>query len=195
MLIWNTYYPVKTLGPGKRFGIWTSGCKRRCKGCMSEDSRSFDVSRNRTINSIIGEIKNIIKKDNIDGVTISGGEPFEQSDLEELIDNIKKMGIDDILVYTGNLIENLSDYSSIISKISVLIDGEYKEELNDNMPLRGSANQRIFILNDDVKAKYLEYLKNPRSFDLYVNNSKVMIIGILPKDGHKYLGDILKKIT
>ena len=39
------YYPVKTLGPGNRMGIWLAGCPRNCSGCISPDFRSESAGR------------------------------------------------------------------------------------------------------------------------------------------------------
>ena len=67
----------------------------------------------------------------------------QSSELSVLLQKIKAIS-DDILVYTGFEIEELT--TKQLENISVLIDGKYKEELNNNSLLRGSFNQRIHIL-------------------------------------------------
>lgn len=47
----------------------------------------------------------------------------------------------------------------LLDRISVLIDGEYKEELNDGAFLRGSSNQIIHILSDQYRDKYENILE------------------------------------
>ena len=65
----------------------------------------------------------------------------------------------DILVYTGcDYDEILLKYPEIVSQIGVLIDGKYIQERNSGVILRGSDNQRIIILNDQLADKYYSYL-------------------------------------
>ena len=81
MLIHFIRYPVTTLGPGKRIGIWTQGCKRNCPKCMAGAFQDFDESKEMPFSVIKETILDIIKNNQVDGITISGGEPFEQREL------------------------------------------------------------------------------------------------------------------
>ena len=73
---------VTTLGPGKRIAIWVNGCNRACPGCISPRLQKFDESTECNIIDILGNYDLV----NIDGITISGGEPFEQiDDLYDLV--------------------------------------------------------------------------------------------------------------
>ena len=93
----------------------------------------------------------ILEQKDIEGLTISGGEPFLQDkalhELIQLLRNEKDLGV---IMYTGYRLEDLAD-SLLIQDIDVLIDGEYKEELNDGFSLRGSSNQRIHFLTERYK--------------------------------------------
>lgn len=64
---------------------------------------------------------------------------------------------DDIIVYTGFKIEELDP--EMLANITVLVDGEYMEELNDNSLLRGSSNQNIMILDESRRDRYERYLQ------------------------------------
>ena len=154
--------PVEVLGPGKRAGIWVCGCGRRCKGCSNpelwEQRPEYEVS----IEDISGLIKRITQSHKIDGFTISGGEPMDQAaELSRLLSVLKPVS-EDILIYTGYRIEELrkrSDAVQVLDQAAVLIDGEYREEENTNVLLRGSENQRIHILKEDFGGKYRAYLE------------------------------------
>ena len=50
--------------------------------------------------------------------------------------------------------------NSVLKQVAVLIDGEYRDEENNNVLLRGSANQKIHILNEQLRRKYDEYLSS-----------------------------------
>ena len=136
MYIARMYYPVTTLGYGKRVGIWVTGCNKNCVNCMSSDLKDkhsgIDISPTKIVESITSS--NVA----FDGITISGGEPFLQFDeLYELLRELNKK---------SELTEKFPDeIGDIKSLVSVLVDGEYIDQLNDNIGLRGSNNQKIHI--------------------------------------------------
>lgn len=156
-------YPVQVLGPGNRVGIWLCGCSRACKGCSNpelwEQKPEYEVSPTE----VCKLIQNIAISHTIDGFTISGGEPMDQaSSLDELLGLISELS-DDILIYTGYRIEELSARcdpatDKVLKKASVLIDGAYVEEENDGAVLRGSSNQRIHVLSGKYEDRYQQYL-------------------------------------
>ncbi len=158
MYVARILYPVEVLGPGKRIGIWFCGCPRRCKGCSNPELWEFQERYKTTPEAVYALVCKIADENQVDGFTITGGEPLWQSeDLQKLIKLLCDISTD-ILVYTGYKIEELS--SNTLQGIAVLIDGEYIEELNNNCILRGSANQRIHILNSAYKKAYSDYCAN-----------------------------------
>ena len=75
-------------GPENRFCIWVQGCKKHCKGCWATDTWAFDVGKKYSVESLYEQI--LEQKDNIEGVTFLGGEPFEQAKaLSELAEKVK----------------------------------------------------------------------------------------------------------
>ena len=98
MQIGKILYPIDSLGPGKRLGIWTLGCTRFCKGCANPELQVFDKSKDVSPEAIYDAVKDYV----FDGITISGGEPFIQTnDLRRLIELFRNKGIEDILIFTG----------------------------------------------------------------------------------------------
>ncbi len=101
------------------------------------------------IDNIIREIDS--HRDEHDGVTILGGEPFDQAEaLEKLVSKLKAKDYH-ITLYTGFMLEILSARNSslvenILQNTDLLIDGQYKRELANNAgEYRGSSNQRMVI--------------------------------------------------
>lgn len=140
------------LGPSPRLLLWLHGCNRKCPGCIAVDwNNSSSAKYNLSVKTLIQLIND---NDEIEGVTISGGEPFLQSEaLSQFICGINK----GIIVYSGftrrELEQMHSEYNDmILNNIDALIDGEYIEELNDNKPFRGSSNQRIHMLTNRYNA-------------------------------------------
>lgn len=157
MYVARVLYPVEVLGPGKRVGIWFCGCPRRCKGCSNPELWEFQERYKTTPETVFELIQTIAKEHIIDGFTITGGDPLHQSeDLQKLLNLLKNIS-DDIIVYTGFEYRELNPSS--LTNISVLIDGEYVEELNDNSLLRGSSNQKIYILDATKQEKYNAYFQ------------------------------------
>lgn len=109
-------------------------------------------------------VQQVATKHHVDGITISGGEPFEQADeLAVLLGELGKE-YEDILVYSGytygqlvGLGQNAVD--AVLDNIAVLIDGEYREDRNQGHPLKGSENQRIHYMKPECREKYEMYIE------------------------------------
>ena len=157
MYVARILYPVETLGPGKRVGIWFCGCPRRCKGCCNPELWEIDERYRTSPQTVYHLVSQIAKEHGIDGFTISGGDPMYQAkELQELISLLRNIS-EDILVYTGYGISELKSENLI--GISVLIDGEYIKERNTDCFLRGSDNQKIHILDSRYRERYSEYIR------------------------------------
>lgn len=181
MYVARVLYPVEVLGPGKRVGIWFCGCPRRCKGCSNPELWEFQERYKTTPETILEMIKNIAKEHKVDGFTITGGDPFYQpDDLKELLKMLKEIS-DDIIVYTGYKVNEINPES--LFNISVLIDGEYIEELNDNSLLRGSSNQKVHILDKAKADKYNTYFKTESNkVQNFFTSDGVVSVGIHKKN-------------
>lgn len=176
---------TEALGPGRRYALWVQGCRRRCRGCISPDSRSFEKG-DWMDTAVLAE--EIIHTDEAEGITISGGEPFLQAEaLCELLSYIKSRKDYGIMIYTGNTYEELLHSEDIfvqrlLSYTDILIDGEYIEELNDGKSLRGSSNQRVLFLTGRYEGTREIFGKAGRDVELYIRDDRVRMIGIPSKD-------------
>ena len=149
-------YPVYTLGPGKRVGIWLSGCKRKCEGCGNPELWDSGYGKDLSVAVIMEIIREFAFADRIDGFTISGGEPFLQEEELALLLSMLSEISEDILVYTGYKAEEIT---ADMSNIAVLIDGEYIHSLCDGHILKGSSNQRIHYLKEEYRKPYEQYIR------------------------------------
>lgn len=157
MYVARILYPVEVLGPGKRVGIWFCGCPRRCKGCSNPELWEFQERYKTSPYTIFDLVQKIAKDNPVDGFTLTGGDPMYQPEaLQQLLLLLKSIS-NDIIVYTGYDIKDLEP--DALANISVLIDGEYREEWNDNSLLRGSSNQNIIILDETQRSRYEYYLQ------------------------------------
>jgi len=190
MQVERILYPVETLGPGKRMGIWTIGCSKRCSNCVSPELWEQRKDKNISVIQLFKFVSKVMREYKVDGITISGGDPLEQpEDLLEFLNIIYPL-CQDILIYTGYTLEQLQDkwpkerVDFLRSHCAVLIDGPYIDELNDNtIPLRGSTNQTIQCFDKNFQVIYDRYCKEfgRRVQNIYYGE-KLISIGILNKE-------------
>ena len=176
------HFPVTTLGPGKRIGIWLQGCSIHCEGCISVDTWQFGI------NSVsLEEVKTLLKQwlPESDGITISGGEPFDQKealfDLLQFLRSYQKS----ILVYSGYSFKELKTKKEVRNGwIDVLISEPYDHTQPQTKALLGSDNQQMHLLTDLGKRDFESYLeKSPeKKLDVQFDNNTVWMTGI-PSNG------------
>lgn len=148
----GTLFNTLVNGEGVRFTIFFQGCSHRCKGCHNPQTW-VKKENNRSLNDLFLEIEHIAPL--LDGVTLSGGEPFEQPEAAyEIIKYAKQLNLN-VWVYTGYTFEQLKDFShpnyliwsQMIQEIDVLVDGRFVKELaDDTLYFKGSKNQRVLFL-------------------------------------------------
>lgn len=183
MQIARILYPVEVLGPGKRIAIWVCGCKRRCPHCANPELQAFDPGKDIPVYRIMEMIRELAEHYPVDGITVSGGEPFEQArDCRELLEGVHER-IPDILLFTGYTIEELHalrsrDVEQVLENTAVLVDGEYIEEENHGSVLRGSDNQRVHIFNRELEQSYQEYISGQRQYQNFAAPSGIYGIGL-----------------
>lgn len=153
--------PVKVLGPYARAVIWVQGCDFGCKGCIVPESWDRDSAEEVDISELVAWVLN---QPNIEGVTLSGGEPMLQAEgLSILIDELREAKDLGVMCYTGYRLEYLKTQGDInqkllLTKIDLLVDGVYSENLQDDLLWRGSNNQRLLLLSD----RYRKFLQSQR---------------------------------
>ena len=182
-------YPIQTLGPGERLVIWTIGCSKQCYNCANPELWNNQPEKNICVEELANIIKQAVKNQVIDGITITGGDPLEQSEeLNKLLPLLKE-NTDDILVFTGYTTEEAqnifseSEWNNFTLNTTAMIDGPYIDDLNDNKcVLRGSTNQNIVYFDDTKKGLYLQYLEKGRSVQNVYYKNNLISVGIHNKD-------------
>lgn len=181
------------LGPGKRFVIWVDGCCFHCDGCIAEYHRA----NNGVWENSSYFVNRILETGDIEGLTISGGEPFLQSAaLLEIVKEVKKCRKISVIVYTGFYLKELIEQSDVakqyipaseylyvpefLSEIDVLIDGRYLEEFDNGCSLVGSSNQTVYRLTDYYDDKLMEqyYTGYHRKSEIIVKKDKILLVGV-----------------
>ncbi|MBQ1171976.1 MAG: radical SAM protein [Lachnospiraceae bacterium] len=191
MKIARMLFPVNNLGPGNRVVIWMAGCKRQCVGCANPELQDATGIKDISIGILRNAILQFVKSAgcNVEGFTITGGEPFEQPEaLMEIIEMCHEY-CNDILVFSGNVRAELAKYEDdIVSNISVLIDGPYIEAQNNGHPLKGSDNQVVHFIDESVREKYQKYFSqmNGKNYiECFSTQDGVVVTGIHKPDFKK----------
>lgn len=178
----NIVLHTRVLGPGDRAAVWFQGCMRCCKGCMSPSSRPLNEGMPASISKIC---RAILDQHGLEGITVSGGEPFLQPGaLESMLAALRKESNLGVIVYTGYTLEQLRDMDDpciqriLDGFIDLLIDGEYVEEQNDGKSLKGSSNQRLIYLTDRYRPFAYLYGGNNRDVEVRLSAGEAFLIGI-----------------
>ena len=160
----NIKYIDTADGPGVRVSLFVSGCRNHCKGCFNEVTWDFNYGEPFT-EIEENEILEACDKEYISGLTLLGGEPFEEENQEVLVNLIKKFKErfpkKNIWMYTGYVLEkdllpgqrkHVDGVTGLIlDSIDTLVDGPFiLAERNLSLKFRGSNNQRI-LDKDKIK--------------------------------------------
>lgn len=124
-------------GEGVRYVIFVQGCEHRCKGCQNPDTWDFNGGVDFPVDRIAADVR---KHRRIDGITLSGGDPFYQQ--EECVKLLKLLPEYNVWIYTGFLYEEIAD-TELANMADVIVDGPFIEELRCDGKMYGSSNQRI----------------------------------------------------
>ena len=124
-------------GDGIRFVVFVQGCPHGCKGCQNPDTWDFDGGMEVSAEEIAEQYK---RTRFLDGITLSGGEPFAQEEAcLELLDRLPGVNV---WIYTGYEYEDIRD-TELAKRADVLVVGRFVESLKCEGELFGSSNQRI----------------------------------------------------
>lgn len=142
-------------GEGFRSTLFLSGCHHGCPGCHNPVMQDFSYGETLPLDILWERIEKNLPL--IDGVTLSGGDPFEQShSLLPLLQKLKAYSIS-VWVYTGYVYETLAkdpSKSQLLPYIDILVDGPYIQSLHtDQTKYIGSSNQRILHLQNGKPTK------------------------------------------
>lgn len=141
-------------GDGLRTVLWTAGCTHFCDGCQNPET--WDVSGGIEFDEAAEkELFDGLKQEHISGITFSGGDPLHPFNRDEIFALAKKIKEElpskTVWLYTGFLWEEVKQLEGI-KYLDVLIDGEFKKELNDNnLCWIGSSNQRIIDVQKSLE--------------------------------------------
>lgn len=124
-------------GEGVRYVVFLQGCAHRCPGCQNPDTWDFDGGYYAEPEMIAEDIR---RHRYIDGITLSGGDPFyQQEECLKLLDFLPGVNV---WIYTGFDYDEIKD-TKLAKNADVLVTGPFIEALKCEGKMYGSSNQRI----------------------------------------------------
>ena len=158
-------------GTGVRVSLFVSGCRNHCKGCFQPETWDFAYGVPFTKESE-DEIIEMLKPPHIQGLTLLGGDPFEEENQEALMPLLRRVKAEcpekDIWAYTGYVLER--DFvpggrkytqwtAEIMEMMDVVVDGPFvQEKKNLSLKFRGSSNQRVIDMKKTREQKEIVLL-------------------------------------
>lgn len=162
-------------GPGIRVVLWCQGCSIHCQGCHNESTWDFDggyIFNQAAVQQIVDELK----YEHVDGITLSGGHPLEESNILECIALCQyirsRFPEKTIWLYTGLTLtldqflykirgiapehRKHNNINQLLNLCDVVVDGPYIESQRDLMQKYcGSSNQRVIDVKKTIQNKQI----------------------------------------
>lgn len=189
-------YPVTVLGPGRRAGLWVQGCRIGCPGCGSTDT--WDPAGGTPVDTatLAAGLADLVEAEDLTGLTITGGEPTEQSDaLADLVVRLRAAVPDrqlDVLVFTGRSAAAARRSAALWAVTDVAVCGPYRPDRPSTDPLVVTTNQRLVALTPLGRERFagppLEAPQSravdpaPRRVQASVADGDITLVG-LPRPG------------
>ena len=129
-------------GEGVRYVIFTQGCAHACKSCQNPDTWDFKGGTEIDVSELAMDIWH--RRKHLDGITLSGGDPFYQQD--ECCRLLQMLPGMNVWIYTGFNYEDICD-TDLAKMADVIVDGPFVEGLRCEGEYFGSSNQRIIRQN------------------------------------------------
>ena len=151
-------------GLGCRTVLFVSGCRNACKGCFQPETWAFDYGKPFDA-TIQNEILKSLEPSYVQGITLLGGDPFEEENQEALVPFMRKVKEcypdKNVWAYTGYVYDkdlipggrkHTENTEELLSMIDILVDGPFvQEKKNLMLKFRGSENQRVLDMKKTLE--------------------------------------------
>ena len=131
-------------GPGIRLAVFFQGCEMRCPNCHNPHTHDLNGGEMKNLSEIIEMMD---KNPLLDGITLTGGEPFLQADKAAVLAEAARARGLSVVAYTGYLFEQLLEnieHLKLVKLCDYITDGAYEEGSRSlELFFKGSKNQRI----------------------------------------------------
>jgi anaerobic ribonucleoside-triphosphate reductase activating protein len=183
----------KVNGPDRRAVVWVQGCSKRCPGCFNPQTHTHRIVRLVDPDQLG---RDLLTLPDTDGLTFSGGEPFEQAAACARLAGVVRDGGQNVMVFTGHTLEDLrrSEVSAVhefLSQIDLLVAGPFVRELKtDGRGWLASSNQKLHFLTERLRDAAKSVSETEPTVELVTNGSKLIITGFPETEDLNWLAGI-----
>ncbi len=174
-----------TNGPGWRSAVWVQGCTLGCPGCFNPDTHEHEARRFWEPERLA---ERMMEAD-MEGVTILGGEPFEQADAcARLAEAARRLG-GSVVTYSGYTWSylqrsRLPEVQRLLAATDLLIAGPYVAgQATDGRGWHGSANQEFVFLTGRYDSRVLADAQEIPVVEVWADGGRALWSGIPSKTG------------
>ena len=142
-------------GPGVRVSIFMQGCAFNCENCFNKETHDFNGGQEFNEETIDRVLK-LCENENIEGLSILGGEPMHMKNIEGTTQLAKafkeKFPNKDLWMWSGFKFDKDLKDQEAMKYVDVLVDGQYVDALhNPKLKWKGSSNQRVIDVKQSLK--------------------------------------------
>ena len=167
-------------GPGLRAVLWLQGCTLGCPGCFNPQTHPTNIGRLHSVPQLAAELCGMAQ--DVEGVTISGGEPLQQmpalTALLELVRRQSNLSVVLFSGYTWQEIEHMPAAPRLLAQVDVLIAGRYQSEQRLASGLIGSTNKTLHFLTARYTAQQIQAV--PPAEVIITADGEIHLSGIEP---------------
>ncbi len=135
-------------GPGTRYALWVQGCTIRCAGCCNPQMFDARGGAEIPVEALAAEIATAA----VDGLTLLGGEPFEQAEACTALAQRVREGGGSVMIFSGYEREKLELdplARALLAETDILVDGPFDHARPERTRRWiGSENQRVHQLTE-----------------------------------------------
>ena len=142
-------------GPGVRVSIFMQGCSFNCKNCFNKETHDFCGGKEFD-DTTIERVLELCDNENIEGLSILGGEPMHPNNIEGTTKLAKafkeKYPNKSVWSWSGYSFDDDLKDKEVVKYLDVLVDGRYDDDLrNPTLKWKGSENQRVIDVQESIK--------------------------------------------
>jgi len=188
----NICHLSKVNGPGIRSVVWVQGCRRNCPGCINPQTHPHKAVK---LLDPVELGKRLCQIEQTNGITLSGGEPFEQATACGILaETVKNQG-KTVMVFTGFPFEQLitsqnTDIRYFLDYIDLIVAGPYIQEFACESRLwQASNNQTVHFLTPEM-SPFLPW-QDKELFEINTSGDQLMFTGFPDEHDIEWMKEIL----
>jgi anaerobic ribonucleoside-triphosphate reductase activating protein len=152
-----------------------------CAECFNQEARKFGPGQEHEVQEVLGWIP----RSGIEGITLSGGEPFWHAEAcAELAAEVKKLGLS-VMVYSGFTLDRIKavakpGWLELLDQADILVDGPFQPWVPSQHLWAGSGNQKVHYLTGRYSLGDFDEIKDFQQCEVIIGESGDIVVTGFP---------------